>query len=372
MKKPLLKMLAVALLVGGGLASCGPEVPPDDPTPGENEGGNENEGGENGGGEVVLDPYAVNISELEDGDITEDVTLRAFTFVKNGDNTETSSKKAMTVASLDTPVVIEGADLTFTKLLKTQSASQTDPTKLARVISFEVTGKGTATVYAKSGSAEDLTRSISLYHVGNAVVHDKKTLTADVEAHTLEFHYAGTYYLTSSANVSLYHIAVEFQDGVNEEWEPAFELSDANQLNASELPAGELKANFAAGSFVINATAEASQSVVIDANSKKYDGVQYTQRIKLGGAGEATYRTITINTTGAARITVVGMSSSSSAVRVGYLTNLADGSQVGETASMDGGSINGYIWNVDAAGSYLFGSQEGGINVYNIIIEYAE
>ena len=371
MKKPLLKMLAVALLVGGGLASCGPEVPPDDPTPGENEGG-ENEGGENGGGEVVLDPYAVNISELEDGDITEDVTLRAFTFVKNGDNTQDSSKKPMTVASLDTPVVVEGANLTFTKVLKTESASQTDPTKLARVISFEVTGKGTATVYAKSGKAEDLTRSISLYHVGNAVVHDKKTLTADVEAHTLEFHYAGTYYLTSSANVSIYHIAVEFQDGVNEEWEPAFELSDANQLNASELPARELKANFAAGSFVINATAEASQSVIIDTSNKEYDGVKYTQRIKLGGAGDATYRSITITTTGAARITVVAMASNKAETRVGVLINLADNTQVGESASMGGSTLDGFIWTVDAAGSYLFSSQNGGINVYNIIIEYAE
>ena len=51
MKKSFLSLLAVTMLIGGGLTSCGPDVPPDDPTPGENEGGNENTGGNEGGNE---------------------------------------------------------------------------------------------------------------------------------------------------------------------------------------------------------------------------------------------------------------------------------------------------------------------------------
>ena len=110
MKKSL-KLLAVAMLLGGGLVSCGDEPVKDPSTeePGDPE------------TPVVpeVNPYKVSISDLTTGDITEDVKLGAFTFVKNGDNTETSAKKAMTVADLPTPIEFS-PELTFTKVLKTQ------------------------------------------------------------------------------------------------------------------------------------------------------------------------------------------------------------------------------------------------------------
>ena len=360
MKKSL-KLLAVAMLLGGGLVSCG-----DDPVKDPNT--DEPSVPETA---VVpeVNPYQVNISDLTAGDITEDVKLGAFTFVKNGDNTESSVKKPMKVEELDTPLEFS-PELTFNKVLKTQSASQTDAAKLGRVISFEVTGKGTVTLYGKSGSSTDLTRSVSVYHVGNAVVHDKVTLGADVEAHTLTFHYSGTHYLTSSANVSIYYIAVNFEDGVNEEWEPAIELKDANQLNVSELPAKTYTKDIEVGNFVIHATSEASQSVEVDGNSSKtYDGVKYTNRLKLGGKGTSTYRSVDIKVTAAARITVVAISSNGSADRLLALFN--GETQVGESATVKGTGVDGFIWNVTDAGTYNLRSLDGGINIYNIIIEYA-
>lgn len=329
--------------------------------------------------EVVDDTdKKVVISELTTGDIVEDVTKDCFTFVKNGDNTEEKPKKAMTVADLETPTVVD--EVSYTKVLKTQSASSTAADKLARVIKFTATGKGKVTLVAKSGSAEE-ERSIGVYSATKGVEHDSVKVGAEASKVELTFHYGSEYYITSNANVSIYEISVSWEDGVNEDWEPAISLADANFLNVGELPAQTYKKSVTAGNFVVNAVekytkedgTEGAGTVIVESNSKTYDGVTYTQRMKLGGAGTRDYRSITMNVTGACRVTVICCSSSSSANRVANFVKLgataADDVVVSETTEITG-TVNGYVYSIDEAGSYNFAAKDGGINVYGITIEY--
>ena len=92
--------------------------------------------------EIPENMLSVNVSDLESGEIAENVTLGGFTFHANGDG-----KKVMTVEEAENEV--DG--LVFTNVLKTQSNSSTQADKVARVIEFTALGQGTLTIYAKSG-----------------------------------------------------------------------------------------------------------------------------------------------------------------------------------------------------------------------------
>ena len=310
----------------------------------------------------------VNVSDLETGEITENVTLGGFTFHGNADG-----KKAMTVEEAENSV--DG--LAFTNVLKTQSNSSTQADKVARVIEFTAKGQGTLTIYAKSGSASDLTREIGLYHVEKGVEHDSATLNDEIKAYELTYHYEGTYYITCSANVSIYNIETTWEEGVNDfEWEPAFELADPNVLDVSELPAQTLSASATFGAFTVTANEE--NKVTIESNTKTYNDVIYNSRLKLGGAGTAEYRSVIVSTTGAARVTVLALSSNSSTDREAVFKSVADDSQIGDTAIVSGdygkasngkGLTGAFTFIVENAGDYYFASLEGGINIYAIIIE---
>ena len=311
---------------------------------------------------------SVNVSDLESGEIAENVTLGGFTFHANGDG-----KKTMTVEEAENEV--DG--LVFTNVLKTQSNSSTQADKVARVIEFTALGQGTLTIYAKSGSASDLTREIGLYHVEKGVEHDSVTLDGEIKAYELTYHYEGTYYITCSANVSIYNIETTWEEGVNDfEWAPVFELSDPNVLNVGELPAQTFAETAVFGAFTVTANAE--NTVVIDSNTKTYNDVIYTARLKLGGAGAADYRSVIISTTGAARVTILALSSNSSTDREAVFRSVADDSQIGETSIVYGdygkadngkGLTGAFTYIVEGAGDYYFASLEGGINIYAIIIE---
>ena len=318
--------------------------------------------------EIPENMLSVNVSDLESGEIAENVTLGGFTFHANGDG-----KKVMTVEEAENEV--DG--LVFTNVLKTQSNSSTQADKVARVIEFTALGQGTLTIYAKSGSASDLTREIGLYHVEKGVEHDSVTLDGEIKAYELTYHYEGTYYITCSANVSIYNIETTWEEGVNDfEWAPVFELSDPNVLNVGELPAQTFAETTTFGAFTVTANAE--NTVVIDSNTKTYNDVIYTARLKLGGAGAADYRSVIISTTGAARVTILALSSNPSTDREAVFRSVADDSQIGETSIVSGdygkadngkGLTGAFTYIVEGAGDYYFASLEGGINIYAIIIE---
>ena len=328
--------------------------------------------------EVVQKTYDKNdkklfIEELEEGDIADDVTNDIYTLVGNH---EGEGKKTMTVASCET----EFDGYTYEKLLKTQSASQTSETKLSRVITFTATGKGKVTIIAKSGSTD--ARAIGVYSKEKSCEHDSKTVGEEVTKIELEFHYAGTYYITSAANVSIYSISTTWEDGVNEDWKPTIKLTDNNKLLVSEIPAATYNEKEEVGNFILNPGKTVKEEkeeigkITVEGNKKTYDGVEYTSRLKLNALGSRDYSSIIIKTTSAAKINIIAISSNSSTDSVVSFIKL------GETAEADtfigdgtliGSAVSALSFTVDAAGDYAFFAKSGKpCNIYCIEIQPIE
>jgi len=121
--------------------------------------------------------------------------------------------------------------------------------------------------------------------------------------------------------------------------------------------------------------AAADAGVTIDGNNKTVDGVSYTQRLKLGGAGvfdestaAPTARVLEFDVTGACSIYVAAMSSSSSAIdRVLVACAGNKDNKIGEF-TVPGPTLGSYTYNYtgsEATKIYLY-SMTGGINIYDI------
>ena len=110
--------------------------------------------------------------------------------------------------------------------------------------------------------------------------------------------------------------------------------------------------------------------MVGEGNNKERNGVTYSKRMKLGGAGSATARSIKLTTSGAATITFYAMSSSSSDSRA---VALYDGTYTAidtTYSALAGDKLYEVTYTVDGAGTYYFGSVSGGVNVYYIAVTY--
>ncbi|MDO4299995.1 MAG: cohesin domain-containing protein [Clostridia bacterium] len=133
--------------------------------------------------------------------------------------------------------------------------------------------------------------------------------------------------------------------------------------NAGDVAATTYSAPFAIGNFIV--TADETNTVAVDANSKTIDGYSFTQRIKLGGAGTVDYRSIKFETTGAGNVVVYAASSNGTSARVMQILD-ASGAQVA-SADVPGSTatpIAKYTLAVPSAGTYYLGSTTGGLNVY--------
>lgn len=322
----------------------------------------------------------LNASDFEVG------TFEAGSVVEKNGFTLITDNPGQAAEKIDKVLVVDEVDVTigeeqFAQRIKTGGGSNTTADAEERVISFETTGKGTIKVYAKHGSTDETKPAAKVFvmSVEDGVQHDAKEITVAEGAVMveLEMHYAGQFYLASTANISIYKVEVVWEDGVNDTtWEPTVELSDANVLNVSEISARTIEKDLEVGNFVINAgikgneeLGEEDQSVSIDNNNKTYDGVSYTARLKLGGLGTEDYRSVTINVDGPSTITVVVCSSNSSTRTV----NLFDAAGNGISATDDSvsGSVTGLLYEVPAAGAYNFRvtGGGGGANIYAIIVE---
>lgn len=144
------------------------------------------------------------------------------------------------------------------------------------------------------------------------------------------------------------------------------------ELNANDVAAGNIESAVTYGAFVIVGTADAA--VTVDGNAKKSDsGLEFTQRIKLGGSGSMDTRHITFTTSGNATVTVYAMSSSSSEDRP-LLLMTAEGAEVGRGTALgkvEESTIPAITFEV-SAGTYYLWSEKSGINVYYVSVEAAE
>ncbi len=137
-------------------------------------------------------------------------------------------------------------------------------------------------------------------------------------------------------------------------------------VNANDLTAGDITANQVVVENVVTILATESKKVTVDGSKKSIDGFDFTQRIKLGGTIASDARAIKLDLAGPSKIIVYAMSSSSSTDRNLILQD-STGATVGTQVAL-GASLAKLEYSVTAAGTYLLGSENSGINIYGIII----
>ncbi|WP_413449857.1 hypothetical protein AA0Y32_04130 [Georgenia phoenicis] len=148
---------------------------------------------------------------------------------------------------------------------------------------------------------------------------------------------------------------------------PLAAADEPDVLDASALPPGVHDADLTVGPFTVTATPE--RTVEVDASAKTgADGTAFTQRLKLGGAGEADYRSVRLSTAGAATLDVHALSSSSGADRALALREVATGAVVAQVPAFGdpGAVIPTQTIEIPAAGDYFLASPASGVNVYGL------
>src|SRR5690554_777445 len=153
----------------------------------------------------------------------------------------------------------------------------------------------------------------------------------------------------------------------------ADEPEPAQVLDVSSMDPGVYDAPVTVGVFTVTATGD--RTVEVDANDKTgANGAEFTQRLKLGGAGEADFRSVGFSTLGAATLDVYALSSSSGSDRALALHDLASGAVVEEVPAFgDPGSvIPTQTIEIPEAGEYYLTSPSSGVNIYSLELRAGE
>ena len=121
-----------------------------------------------------------------------------------------------------------------------------------------------------------------------------------------------------------------------------------------------------------------NQNISVDSNNKEQDGMTFTQRIKLGGTGNETYRSVSIDlgmfeVGVSVNVKIYALSSSSSADRelevfenaFGAGTSLGTYQVLGKPTT---GDVTIIDLTLEGGKSYSLGSTSGGINLYAIVV----
>jgi hypothetical protein len=140
------------------------------------------------------------------------------------------------------------------------------------------------------------------------------------------------------------------------------------KLNVGEIKEGAISSNSEVGAFTLTSGSE------IDANTKTLDnGMEITKRLKLGGAGSISSRSIVFETEGPAVVTAYCMSSGDSE-RILALFNDA-GEVISEQpakATYPGNILTADTYDITEAGKYYLASKASGINVYYVSVNEGE
>ena len=122
-----------------------------------------------------------------------------------------------------------------------------------------------------------------------------------------------------------------------------------------------------------------SSGLTIESNSKSADGIDFTQRLKLGGTmkveDDVVKAGVKFDINGPATIVIYAVSSSSSdSTRTLQLATLTDGALVklAESNPVDGSVVYKFEFTVEEAGEYYVGSTKSGINIYYLAVVYAK
>lgn len=141
-------------------------------------------------------------------------------------------------------------------------------------------------------------------------------------------------------------------------------------ISANDLEGAKLSAAAEYEDVTIYATADKGVTIeTIDDTREAEDGEVFNARIKLGGSGNASYRSIGFSAAEGETLTVYMNSSSKSDARQ-LVVATADGVTVANlTAGPDSGTASMEAVKLPSAGDYLVYSKSGGINIYMLISE---
>lgn len=133
-------------------------------------------------------------------------------------------------------------------------------------------------------------------------------------------------------------------------------------FNASEMELGTYSTETPVGDFIVNATD--AKTVAVDEQDRTGGGMTFTQRLKLGGAGSADYRSVEFTTSDEATVDIYALSSSSSADRALALytesgTEIARAPAYGEPTDIPVATLG-----VPEAGTYYVASPSSGVNIF--------
>lgn len=143
-------------------------------------------------------------------------------------------------------------------------------------------------------------------------------------------------------------------------------------LSANDLELGAFTSPKTIDAFVIMATAE--KNMQVDAQTPAItaaDGEVFNARIKFGGAGAATHRSLKFSTKAKAEMTVYLSSSNKTDVRVLCLVNAADGTVVAEIPApvYNDATCEKATVTIPAAGDWYVMSKNSGLYLYQIIVK---
>ena len=285
----------------------------------------------------------------------------------------TATVESFTIAATaDAAVVVDannksldGIDFTSRLKLGGTGVFDTDGKPLARVLSFPVSGSTTITIMGMSSSSSADRQLIVA--AGNKDTELGRFAALGASISKGEFTYTGgptTIYLFSpSSGVNLYYVksSAPVITATTQEW---------NISSATLSVLGTVAATNTIEGLTIVATADAA--VVVDANNKSLDGMDYTSRLKLGGSGLfdaggiPVSRILTFPVYGNTTITVIGMSSSSSADRQLVVAAGNKDTELGRFSALGASISKGeFTYTGGPTTIYLF-SPSSGVNLYDI------
>lgn len=279
-----------------------------------------------------------------------------------------TEEKTLSIADTETTI----NETKYTKGIKTNGSSSTTSGKEYRVIEFTTTGAGTVKIAAKSGSADDATRTITILNKGKGVAEDTKTVPVDATVLEFTLHSAGTFLISASGGLWYYDIEVNFVEGTGDiNWEPPIAVADNNILLPSEIGNRTLERETTVGNFTILAGEGDDKKIEIDVNSKTCNDIKFTHRLKFGGTGSRDNRCIKFSVTAPTIVSIYAMSSTSKEDKPANLVKLgataAEDAVVEEVTCLSS-KLSCFTFEVEA-GNYGFWATNGGVNVYGIYLE---
>lgn len=288
------------------------------------------------------------------GELTETTTVDGLTIYANSGKKVTIDENSKSLDGME-----------FTHRLKLGGSGQFDEngTPTGRVLAFDVEGSTTITIMGMSSSSSADRELIIAVDSASNELDRFPALGASISKG--EYNYVGgpaTILLFSpSSGVNIYYLKTTPYVPDEQEWNISLdpynslgEMTDTNVVNGLTIYAAEGK------------------KVVVDENNKSLDGVDYTHRLKLGGSGsfdengKPISRVVAFEVSGSSKITVIGMSSSSSTDRELHLAANHKDSIFATFPALGTPISKGvYDYTGGPATIYLY-SPSSGVNIYHI------